>query len=73
MQIDLDATEGTAVWWSRSDFEDAIERAGMEADDEIVDDAIDLTAHVRGWRNLATSHGWEFIDEVLSGIKEGRS
>lgn len=73
MEIDPDAIEGTAVWWSRSDFEDAIERAGMEADDEIVDDAIDRTAHMRGWRDLATSHGWECIDEVLSDIKEGRS
>lgn len=68
--IDPDVVEESVVWWSRSDFEQAVEKAGMEVCEETVDEVIDGTCRMRGWRDLATSHGWEGIKDVLADIEK---
>ena len=73
LEIDPDAIEGTSVWWSRSDFVQAFDKAGLDMDDDLLDEAIERTFDMQGWKDLAIAHGWECIDGVVFDVKNGRT
>lgn len=66
--IDPDIISGSTIKWRRSDFARALAERGHAVDDELIDEAIERTMDMGGWRELALRHGNEHVSEILADL-----
>ena len=70
-KADPDILEDSVVRWNREDLAHALEEQGITPSEENIDELARCALNMKGWRDVVTSEGNEYLADVASLMAEG--